>query len=80
MDAQDINIVIIFIGLFLFFAHCIVFSIWGYIQGKKRNIGSTLGMLLGVFLGLIGMMIVYGASRIEQTQYNNSASRTKTDE
>jgi hypothetical protein len=80
MDAQDINIVIIFIGLFLVFARCIVFSIWGYIQGKKRSIGSTTGMLLGVFLGFIGMIIVYCTNPIDYTQYNNSASRAKADE
>jgi hypothetical protein len=65
MDAQDIDIVIVFLGLFVFFAYSIVFSIWGYVQGKKRNIGSITGMLLGVSLGLIGMALIYCARRID---------------
>jgi hypothetical protein len=33
-----------------------------------------------VFLGFIGMIIVYGTRRIEYKQYSNSASRAKADE
>jgi len=44
--------------IFIFFS-CIPLAIWGYRAGDKRKIGSTWGMLLGLFLNFIGIMIVY---------------------
>ena len=37
---------------------------WGYREGKKRTIGSTGGLLLGIFLGPIGLIIVYVTEKI----------------
>ena len=65
MDAQDQDIAIIFARLFLFIGVVTGLSIWGYTQGKKRTIGSTGGLLLGMFLGLIGIIIVYCINRID---------------
>ena len=39
-------------------------ALWGYNVGKNRKIGSTAGALLGFFLGLIGIIIVYCSSRV----------------
>ena len=37
---------------------------WGYREGKKRTIGPTGGLLLGIFLGPIGLIIVYVTEKI----------------
>ena len=66
MDAQDQAIAIIFVKLFFVFGIVMGFSILGYMQGKKWAIGPTGGLLLGMFLGLIGIIIVYCTSRIDQ--------------
>jgi len=51
-------------------------TIWGYRAGGKRKIGSTAGMLLGLFLGLIGILIVYCSDKVEQHKQHSEESVT----
>ncbi|OKS89059.1 SHOCT domain-containing protein [Mucilaginibacter polytrichastri] len=61
-----------FIILFIW----LLFALWGYNAGKERNIGSTTGLLLGLFLGFIGVIIVYCSRKIiyEQPFYTNEST------
>lgn len=69
---------IIIIGLIALFY--LVFPIWGYREGSKRTIGATLGLLLGVFLGLIGIIIVYCTPKVKEQPFPGFQSPSKADE
>jgi hypothetical protein len=51
--------------LLFFLISGIPLTIWGYRAGAKRKIGSTAGMLLGLFLSFIGILIVFCSDKIE---------------
>ena len=53
IGAPEIILILIVLGLF------ILFPVWGYNAGSKRTVGSVGGLLLGLFLGLIGIIIIY---------------------
>ena len=52
------HIIVILIALFILMIP-LVCGFLGYKEGKKRTIGSTAGLLLGIFLGPLGLIIVY---------------------
>jgi hypothetical protein len=54
----------------------ILFTVWGYNAGANRKIGSTGGLFLGLFLGIIGVIIILCSSRIEYQQpfYTNETA------
>jgi len=56
------------------------FAAWGYNAGAKRTVGSTGGLLLGLFLGIIGVLIVYCTRRIEDQQFYNFPPMSAADE
>lgn len=65
MGAPEL-IIIIYVGLFAF---------WGYKAGANRNIGSTAGLFLGLFLGFIGIIIVLCSNKIPyNTEYLQAQS------
>lgn len=67
--------------ILLFLAFYVIFPIWGYKEGSKRTIGATLGLLLGVFLGFIGIIIVYCTPKVkEQPFYDFQSESKKADE
>lgn len=61
MSINIYEIILILIALFLL----VIFPVWGYRAGSKRTIGSTGGLLLGLFLSWIGVIIVYCTKRID---------------
>lgn len=46
----------------------ILFSIWGFQIGKTRKIGGVGGLLLGFFLIILGIIIIYCIPK--ETTYN----------
>jgi hypothetical protein len=58
-------ILLIFLGLI------VVFPIWGYNVGKERTVGAIGGLFLGLFLGLIGILIIYCTNKVNQTPIYN---------
>lgn len=70
---------IIILGIILFFY--LIFPIWGYMAGKKRTAGPILGLLLGVFLNIVGIIIIYCTPKVnEQPFYDFQAESRKADE
>lgn len=49
--------------IFVIFSHFFILGYLGYRLGKTRNIGSTAGMLLGLFFSLLGLLIVLLSSK-----------------
>lgn len=45
-----------------------LFGMWGYNAGKTRKIGSTVGLLLGLFLNIIGIVIVLISPKADGSQ------------
>ena len=62
------------------FGGWIGFAAWGYNAGAKRTIGSTGGLLLGLFLGLIGILIVYCTGRVDNQPFYNFPPTSAADE
>ena len=60
------ELILIFIALFLI----VIFPVWGYREGAKRSVGATGGLLLGLFLGIIGVIIVFCTKRLDEPVYN----------
>lgn len=53
--------------------YSIIFGIWGYNQGARRQIGNTSGFFLGFFLGLLGVIIVLCSEKIRYYSPANPA-------
>ncbi len=47
----------------------VLFSWWGYNAGSRRTIGGTAGLFLGMFLSLLGIIIISFWPRLESQQY-----------
>lgn len=58
----------------------VVGAIWGYSAGSTRTIGSTGGLLLGLFLGFLGVLIVYCTGKIQPAQLYHLQNQSKADE
>jgi hypothetical protein len=70
------HIIIILIMLSCF----VLFPVWGYNAGSKRTIGPVGGLLLGFFLGIIGIIIVYCTSTVTQPPFYNFPNQSSADE
>jgi hypothetical protein len=64
----------------LFFGLIIVCPIWGYRAGAKRSIGAVGGLFLGLFLGLLGILIIYCTRRVDQKPLYNFPGSSPADE
>lgn len=64
----------------VFFSGPFGFAGWGYHAGAKRTIGSTGGMLLGFFLGLAGVLIVYCTGKTDDGEFNYHPHTSAADE
>jgi hypothetical protein len=74
LGAPELILIMCVFGFFL------IFPIWGYKEGSKRTVGSTGGLLLGLFLGIIGILIIYGSRSIEESSYPSFQAHSKADE
>jgi|SRR5476651_159341 len=70
------EIILIIVVLLL----CALPAIWGYREGEKRTTGAIGGLLLGLFLGFIGIIIIYCMPKIEEQQYHNFFAQSPADE
>ncbi|CAN5493727.1 hypothetical protein BH09BAC6_BH09BAC6_21880 [soil metagenome] len=71
------EIILIFIALTI----VLLPAVWGYNAGSKRTIGATGGLLLGLFLSLFGVLIVYCTNRVDiPFNYNNFSNLSTADE
>ena len=63
LGAPEIILVLV---VFISLGSLILCPIWGFRAGATRAVGSTGGLLLGLFLGLLGIIIVYvlGAKKV----------------
>lgn len=52
----------------------IIFSLWGYNAGAVRRIGGIAGLFLGMFLSLIGIIIIMISPRLEIEQNYTATS------
>ena len=67
LGAPEIILILIVLGIF------VLFPVWGYRAGATRAVGSTGGLLLGLFLGVLGIIIVYamGPAKVyDPNEYN----------
>lgn len=69
---------IIIIGIILCFY--LVFPVWGYMAGRKRTAGPILGLLLGVFLNVVGIIIIYCTPKVNGQSFHGFQSVSKPDE
>jgi hypothetical protein len=65
LEPQHIILILIFL------LSIVICPVWGYKAGSKRTIGSTGGLLLSLFLGVFGIIIVYLTKRIDEQQFYN---------
>jgi uncharacterized protein YqgC (DUF456 family) len=47
------------IGELFYLLISVLFAVWGYKAGAKRRVGAILGLLLGFFFSLVGIIIIY---------------------
>ena len=73
LGAPEIIIILIILCFYL------VFPVWGYIAGSKRTAGPILGLLLGVFLNIVGIIIIYCTPKINEP-FHGFQSPSKADE
>lgn len=59
LGAPEIIVILMFFGIYA------IFPVWGYVAGSKRSIGAAGGLLLGFFLSLLGIIIVYCTRRTD---------------
>ncbi|MFI5163227.1 MAG: SHOCT domain-containing protein [Sphingobacteriales bacterium] len=64
----------------VFLFYLVICLVWGYVEGSKRTIGSTAGVLLGLFLGIIGIIIIYCSSKVNKLQIDNLPFMSNADE
>jgi Short C-terminal domain len=69
------HIILLFIFGFIFIG-----PIWGYRAGSKRTIGGGFGLILGLFLGVIGVAIVYCSNKVDQQPFAGFAVNSAADE
>jgi len=74
LGAPEIILIIIALGLLL------LFPIWGYNAGSKRTVGPVGGLFLGLFLGLIGIIIVYCTNSVDEPRPFYPPSQSAADE
>ncbi|WP_426669333.1 SHOCT domain-containing protein [Mucilaginibacter sp. McL0603] len=76
LGAPEIILILIVLGLFA------LFPVWGYRAGSKRTVGPVGGLLLGLFLGLIGIIIIYctGTTKVYDPNLYNYQDQSTADE
>lgn len=74
MGAPEVILILIVLGFF------VLFPIWGYNAGSKRTIGAVGGLLLGLFLGIIGILIIYSTSKVDNELSYNFPNQSAADE
>ncbi|SEP42461.1 SHOCT domain-containing protein [Mucilaginibacter sp. OK283] len=75
IGAPEIILIIIAFGGMWFIP-----AIWGYNAGSKRTIGSVGGLLLGLFLSIFGVIIVYCTRRIDEKPFYGFPNQSPADE
>lgn len=60
---------------FLIILTCVICAVAGYHFGNQRTIGGGAGLLLGLFLGIIGLVIVLVSPRSD-TEYDMEIQRS----
>jgi Short C-terminal domain len=75
LEPQHIILLFILLLIFIF-----PFTIWGYFAGRNRTVGGGGGLLLGLFLGFIGIIIVYCTSRTDRQVFINYNNISAADE
>lgn len=74
LGAPEIILILIALGLF------VLFPVWGYRAGSKRTVGPVGGVLLGLFLGIIGIIIIYCTGRVYEPSLYNFPNQSTADE
>lgn len=74
IGAPELMLILVAGGIIL---STVIFSIWGYKEGKKREIGATAGFLLGFFISWIGIIIVYISPKNDRKQLFDIPSQLK---
>ncbi len=57
-----------------------LFAIWGFIAGSKRSVGKVGGLVLGLFLNIVGIIIIYLTKKIDKNAHINLKSLSAIDE
>ncbi len=75
LGAPELILILLILGMIF------IFPVWGYNEGSKRSIGAVGGLLLGLFLGIFGIIIIYCTPKIDkQTFYNFNNSSSAADQ
>lgn len=74
LGAPEIILIIIAFGIM------IIPPIWGYNAGLNRTIGPIGGLLLGFFLSVFGVIIVYCSKRVDEQKFYNFPNQSSADE
>lgn len=57
-----------------------LFAIWGFIAGSKRSVGKIGGLVLGLFLNIVGIIIIYLTKKVDKNAHINLKSLSAIDE
>lgn len=77
LGVPEIILIIVAFGIL---GGCIIFPIWGYKAGAERTIGAIPGLLLGFFLNIIGIAIIYCTPKIGYKDPYALPARSSADE